>query len=45
MPAKSKKQLNFFRAVAAGNAKGISGLSKEKAKEFVKKTPKGMFSK
>jgi hypothetical protein len=35
MPAKSKKQARFMRAVAAGDAKA-PGLSKAEAREFVK---------
>lgn len=34
MPAVSKKQARFFRAVAAGKAKA-GGMSKEKAHEMV----------
>ena len=35
MPAKSKAQARFMGAVAGG-AKKVKGLSKEKAKEFIK---------
>lgn len=40
MPAKSARQFRLMQAVAHGNAKGIGGLTKNMAKEFVKKTSK-----
>ena len=50
MPVKSVKQLKFMRAIASGGKirKGMGGLSKEKAKEFISNTSKkkrSMFSK
>jgi hypothetical protein len=46
MPAKSAKQLRFMQAIAHG-AKSKTGVgpSQEVAREFVKKTPKGLFGK
>lgn len=38
MPAVSKRQARFFRAVASGKAKA-SGMSKERALEMVKGHP------
>lgn len=38
MPAKSKKQARFMRAVASGSIKK-KGLSKQKAEEFVEGEP------
>ena len=40
MPAKSAKQYRFMQAVAHGKSKGVGGLTKDVAKEFIKKTPK-----
>lgn len=47
MPAKSAKQYRLM-AAAAHSKKGIGGIDKDVAKEFVRKTPKkkrSMFSK
>lgn len=50
MPVKSSKQYRLFQAIAHGSKlrkKGIGGLTPEKAKEFIHKTPKrkrSMFS-
>lgn len=40
MPVKSKAQMRFMQAIAHGSF-SKSGLSKEKAKEFIEETPKG----
>ena len=50
MPAKSGKQFRLMLAVLHGSPhnKGIGGISKSTAREFIKKTPKrkrSMFSK
>lgn len=48
MPAKSGRQYRMMAAIASGKKKGIGGLSPEKAREFMRKTPKkkrSMFAK
>ena len=45
MPAKSKAQFQFMKAVASGN-KRVKGLSPEQAKEYVTgQSPKGLPAK
>lgn len=40
MPAKTGKQYRLAAMIAHGNKPGIGGMSKEVAREMVKKTPK-----
>lgn len=38
MPARSARQYRMMQAVAHGRSKGIGGISKGIAKEFIRKT-------
>lgn len=45
MPATSGKQYRFMQGIAHGSIEATGGLSKAKASEFVKATPKSNRSK